>query len=492
MEWIDYLNAVAYRKEPVDGIDGDKPLSKEEKNALLVVLPTQYEILTFSQAEQTLRQAEQPIEKSRKTLSTQFQSIYNKFIIEPATPQELAKRLRIGFDKLSKEDSQQNQSQIDLLDRYDTSIVDTEDEQNQLRKNLQIGQAIYQSSIIFASVKDLRSIEIDGALHNESSILNLLKQKLSLDFKSSFILNEKMFHDELFLLKKRTIRNPNIYAEIRDYFEIVERWDFSSIANSIQGEDLNLLSDIEISVSISSINVGAMATLTSLNNRFKKRFDLNINIDYSSINGMQQIKRINKNRNPKHDFLINPFDDFALCPGNGTVSYRSLGPVNSHTQSVFRKKNSASTRKGCVWTFDKSAGVMQYKLDIGMPKNSKMEIFPDDENILDVLFNMDKGDYIIAWEPFSSILRSSKKFEEIPESKYEIVFHLFACDYWCDPDYDRQRLAFKRLFQNEWKYCQQHQREILEVLRKDVLYLENFAKGSSLSSPSILFKQYNW
>jgi HEAT repeat protein len=97
MEWIDYLRAVADRKEPVDELHGDKPLSEGERNAFLAVFSTQYKILSFVEAGNA-------IHRSGKTLTTQFQSIYNKFTIEPATPEELAKRLRIGFDKLPKED----------------------------------------------------------------------------------------------------------------------------------------------------------------------------------------------------------------------------------------------------------------------------------------------------------------------------------------------------------------------------------------------------
>jgi tetratricopeptide (TPR) repeat protein len=111
MRWNEYLRDVANRKEPVEGLQGERPLSKGEQAALLLVFPTQYEILTFSQA------GAPPIFRNRKTLATQFQSIYNKFTIEPATPQELAKRLRIGFDKLPKEDSQPGQSQADWIDR---------------------------------------------------------------------------------------------------------------------------------------------------------------------------------------------------------------------------------------------------------------------------------------------------------------------------------------------------------------------------------------
>jgi hypothetical protein len=103
MEWIDYLGGIANRKIVVNGLQGDKLLSPAEKDALLAVFPTQYESLSFVQAGKT-------IHKDKKTLTTQFQSIYNKFTINPPTLEELAKLLRIGFDKLQKEELQQQES----------------------------------------------------------------------------------------------------------------------------------------------------------------------------------------------------------------------------------------------------------------------------------------------------------------------------------------------------------------------------------------------
>jgi hypothetical protein len=88
-EWIDYLEDVANRKITVDGLSEGMTLSPAEREALLAVFPTQHEILSFAQAGKN-------IHKSGKTITSQFGYIYTKFGVEPATPQELARRIRIG------------------------------------------------------------------------------------------------------------------------------------------------------------------------------------------------------------------------------------------------------------------------------------------------------------------------------------------------------------------------------------------------------------
>ena len=82
MEWTDYLRNITNRKITVDGLLGENSLSPQECKALLSVFPTQYDILSFVKAGKS-------IHKSGKTLTTQFQSIYYKFTIEPATPKQV-------------------------------------------------------------------------------------------------------------------------------------------------------------------------------------------------------------------------------------------------------------------------------------------------------------------------------------------------------------------------------------------------------------------
>jgi hypothetical protein len=212
----------------------------------------------------------------------------------------------------------------------------------------------------------------------------------------------------------------------------------------------------------------------------RERYGLSIYIDHSCVNGIQQIQAINHNPSQKYDFLISPADTFALSPGKGTSVYRSLGPINSHTQCTFRKTSFTNLRPPGVWAFENSSAEMQWLLKVKTPEKAGIVTVPSNTSIPDVLYDMAGGDYIIVWEPFASILRTEKEFEEIQRFRYEVVFHLFARDWWYRSDLKRERIAFKRLFQNEWKRCSSDEKRSLYLLNQDLNYLVNFAKGSDL------------
>lgn len=310
-------------------------------------------------------------------------------------------------------------------------------------------------------------------------VKNLLKKKLLSDFSKSFIIDKFTLHDEIEKFEVRMKRNPDIYSNFHPYFTNNEVWEFRNDLDISQ--EIELLLDLgEISINVSSLNTGVIATLMSLNERYGQ-YGLCINIDHSCVNGIQQIQAINHNPSQKYDFLISPSDTFALSPGKGTFAYRSLGPINSHTQCTFRKNSLTDFREKSIYTFENSSAEMQYLLKIKIPDEVKgKEPVPSNTNILGVLNDMGGGDYIIVWEPFASILRTKKEFQEIERCRYEVVFHLFARDCWYKSDLARERIAFKRLFQNEWRRCCGDRGRSLHLLQQDYAYLANFAKGSDL------------
>jgi hypothetical protein len=206
MTWGEFVEDWTKKKYDVEGLLLSEELTDAEEKAILAMFPT-------TEDYKLNKDAAKSIDISVSKLKQDCGRVYEKLdFLGDNKKKRLRDALMQGFKAwlllkiVPKSRSHQP---------YEISSVDSEDEQNQLRKNLQIGQAIYQSLIIFASAKDLINIEIDNALNNESSILNLLRQKLSLDFNNSFILNEIMFYNELLLLEERAKINLNIYRGTR-------------------------------------------------------------------------------------------------------------------------------------------------------------------------------------------------------------------------------------------------------------------------------------
>lgn len=319
-------------------------------------------------------------------------------------------------------------------------------------------------------------------------LFKILEHKMSSDFENSFLLDRSRFYREMEDLSDRRVEahrwNWTINLDNYLYFNLIEPWDFQTLSDPDQIRKFEILANIEppLSISVSSVNAGVMATLMSLNQKFKSHcgFDL-INIDYSSVNGIEQIQTIN-NKVKKHDFLITPCDSFILSPGNGINIYRSLGPINWHTQSIFfKKRRRVDFYHNRFIAFPASSVEMQHHLKIGIPERIEIEYLDEKRNFIEILKSMGDGDHISMWEPLASIIRATEKdFEEIKMPEYKVVFHLFAQDCWFDSDLGRARIAFQSLFQNEWRICKTNQKNSLTLLKSNREYIRNFAIGSGL------------
>jgi hypothetical protein len=321
-------------------------------------------------------------------------------------------------------------------------------------------------------------------------VAKILHQKMLSDFKNSFLLDWDIFDHEIDELENRRIkahhRNWKIDKDIDLgnylYFNRIEPWNFQVLSDLNEIRKIEILAGIgrSLRISVSSVNAGVMATLISLNQKFKSHcnFDL-INIDHSSVNGIEQIQAVNK-RVKEYDFLISPCDSFLLSRGNGISIYSSLGPINWHAQHVFSKKRKRVNLVGNDFlTFRGSSVEMQHLLNIGIPEKAELVYLDEEVNFSKILEKMHEGDHISLWEPLASRMRADKKFEEI-NTEYKVVFHLFAKDCWHSPDYERKRLAFQDLFQNEWRICKYNQKRSLYLLKSDCEYIRTFAIGSGL------------
>jgi hypothetical protein len=316
----------------------------------------------------------------------------------------------------------------------------------------------------------------------------VLQQKISSDFKNCLLSDPNRFERERKDLADREFeahrRNWEINLDNYIAFDFIKPWDLRTLSTSSEIKNIEILAEMleeirrPLNISVSSVNAGVMATLMSLNQKIKLycnyKDDL-IDIDYSSVNGIEQIQAVN-NRIKKYDFLITPCDSFILSPGNGTDIYQSLGPINWHTQYIFKKRSDDNYHRFIA--FPNSSVEMQHLLKIGIPEGTKLELIHEKRNFLKILEIMYGGDHISLWEPLASRVRNNKEFEEIKMPGYKVVFHLFARDFWHSSEFTKERLAFQDLFQNEWRICKFNQERSLDLLKRDREYISNFAIGS--------------
>jgi hypothetical protein len=319
-------------------------------------------------------------------------------------------------------------------------------------------------------------------------IAKVLEEKILSDFNNCLLSDPNRFERERKDLVDRGFeaRDQNWKINLDNYiaFDSIKPWNLQTLSISSEIKNINILAEMlgdirrPLNISVSSVNAGVTATLMSLNQKFKSychcKGDL-IDIDYSSVNGIEQIKAVN-DRIKKYDFLITPCDSFILSPGNGTNIYQSLGPINWHTQYIFKKRGREKSHDFIA--FPDSSVDMQHRLKIGIPEGTKLELIHEKRNFLRILEIMEGGDHISLWEPLASRVRNSKEFEEIKIPGYKVVFHLFAQDFWWDSDFSKERLAFQYLFQNEWRICKDNLEKSLNLLKRDREYISNFAIGS--------------
>jgi DNA-binding CsgD family transcriptional regulator len=97
MEWIDYLTEVANGERDVDWLSKRIKLSPKETDALLAVLSSPYKPRHFGEVASKLY-------KGESTIKAQLGSIYKKWDVNPASIEELYALLKIGLDRLKREE----------------------------------------------------------------------------------------------------------------------------------------------------------------------------------------------------------------------------------------------------------------------------------------------------------------------------------------------------------------------------------------------------
>ena len=324
--------------------------------------------------------------------------------------------------------------------------------------------------------------DVRRRLRNYLRVRALLQEKFSDEIRQCFLLKPDRF----------ALESGNSLCRLRELkllsetgsdkrFPADERWE---LLNNLLNED-DLRADLEllakvgpIWINASSISVGTVASLTSLQERFSK-FNLDLRVSWSDINGREQIVSVVTAGD--FDFTIVPIDPFALSPQTTTNRLRRVGPVYGETQRLFRKKSTILIAHSRVWVYSQAAPEMQYRLGLGIPRRCEKESLDDARKIPLLIDNIAGGDYVIAWDPLSHVLRRTKGYEEVPGGEYQVVFYLFCDARWRHPSMRKNLTAFKRLFQNEWIYCREHQHHVLAGLRRNADFMSRFAEGCGLS-----------
>lgn len=258
-----------------------------------------------------------------------------------------------------------------------------------------------------------------------------------------------------------------------------------------------------IEIMISSINVGAMAMLRSLQTRHAQ-FGLNdmLHVDYQAATGRDEMLALGL-RGPAPDFFIAPDGAFFTHSGAVYDEYRTLTPFFIQDQYVIRRKSYRASATGQVWTYPNSSAEAMIRAWTTSPTVGGFEPRPwlaalrveecEAKDLPAIAARLDRSDMLIAWEPLAteilrqSALRGDRDYlQKVPNSRFPNVFSLNAHERWTTPDRESLRNAVEEVLIAEWNHCCRQPDAAWNLIKDDLHFLQFFAAGAGCEVPPII------
>ncbi len=319
--------------------------------------------------------------------------------------------------------------------------------------------------------------------NHQNKIRFLMEKKFKSEIEHSFCFKEGYVNKKTEEILNN-LRNLGVFSkETKDKrFSGIEKRQLSSfklLENSQLIKDISALSIVgQISISTSSILVSACAALQSMKDKYETDYGLKIELSPNFPNGLELVSSLIKGERP--DFLISPIDPFSLIPETYTKDYRLVIPMNTEFQYLFVKKGKTFGKHRLVHVYEESSAKFHFELGTGIPRNSEDIRFSNPEFFGEVENNISSGDCIIAWEPIANLLRENDYFDEIPSVRHEVIFCLFCHKSWLNHNKRRYLDSFVRVLTHEFIYSGQNEKVTLKKLRKNLPFMDSFAKGAGL------------
>lgn len=343
---------------------------------------------------------------------------------------------------------------------------------------------------------------------------HLAQRKLISDFQKSYLQspsdleNEKRRSYEI-LAAAGTLKDTRLRLLFRESSTRSSAYDGLSSKIALNLVRKHIQGHGKIAVLISSIAVGPMATLRSLQTRHAELKE-SLEIQYQDANGREQMRTLLQ-EGPVSDFVIAPDGAFFMSTHSVHDEYQWLTPFFFEDQYVLRRTDWTAAVGGTVWTFPMSAAETMIRAlnPLGRDRKKVCEMEPrpwlagmkilycEAKDMPRVALNLDRPDMLVAWEPLASeLIRQSKEqrrrdpkrpiLEAVPGSWFPVVFSLSAHERWATKDRESLRNAFEELLIAEWNFCRLRPEYAWGLLANDLEFLQYFASAAGRGNCPVL------
>ena len=226
----------------------------------------------------------------------------------------------------------------------------------------------------------------------------------------------------------------------------------------------------------SSISVVCVAVLKGLH---QHGIDVELTIDAPS--GLEQAKRISAD---SFDLMVLADAPFFLLEKDELRAYRRMHEVFRERQGIL-KRSGTSHGTPTIWTYPDSSAKLQLKIarQRSLQRRFSLPAVLQErpvslKGIATCSDFMSTGDYIFAWEPLLSSLRSDTRLEYVDGSSYDLTISLFAHKNLVA--YPKLVSAFSDVFIGEWNYCGMNRLFAWARLLGDGGFRDSFVIGSGV------------
>ena len=327
------------------------------------------------------------------------------------------------------------------------------------------------------------------------TVESLIIAKLSKDFSYSVIHEHSLAqhardnaHSRIILLEEVRKRDfarftsSSLYAWLKKNIPEIRKDLRDLVPPEKLKSSVEILKNLEqpIQISCECIEPAAVATLKSLQSR--RRFNLNIEIDYEDTSGVYQIMKASDRKN-HYDFIITasaPFFLFGDTQPN-MKDYRLVFELHGEEQVILKRRGWETSKKMKIHVFGDSSAEEQFLIKNNVYSNTEPVSHRFFEELKVVLEQLNPGELVIAWEPLASVL-SRNIWIKRSEDAFINWISLFCQKKWNGRNLKKEHEAFRYLFIYEWLYCKENQDWAGELLINDSFFRERFSLGAGLTS----------